>query len=146
MKGRIRCGCHLEKSREVLTSFDRVLDSLDEGPVATIEVRFRCSKRTNPVDARASVSDNARKLAQGPEPHPLMYTDERTAAGVRLLHAIFEDQARETPHAEALDVPPRRAGDERVRLSYAELDESSNRLAAALASHVRGECVVAILL
>jgi non-ribosomal peptide synthetase-like protein len=75
-----------------------------------------------------------------------MYTDERTAARVRLLHAIFEEQSRETPHAVALEVPPIRPGDPRVKLTYAELDERSDRLAAALATRVHGECVVAILL
>ena len=40
---------------------------------------------------------------------PDMRTDERTATSVRLLHRIFEHQAGRTPHAVALEVPPRRA-------------------------------------
>jgi len=75
-----------------------------------------------------------------------MHTDERTAARVLMLHAIFEAQTRATPLAVALDVPPLRRGEPRVRLTYAELDERAGRLAGALATHVRGECVVAILL
>ncbi len=75
-----------------------------------------------------------------------MHTDERTAAHVRMLHAIFEEQARETPTAVALDVPPCQPGQPRVRLTYAELDERAGRLAAALATHVSGESVVAIQL
>lgn len=74
-----------------------------------------------------------------------MHTDERTATRVRLLHEIFEVQARKTPTAIALDVPPHRAATERVRLTYAEADERANALAARIAAHVHGECVVAIV-
>ena len=75
-----------------------------------------------------------------------MHTDERTAARVRLLHAIFEEQARETPSAVALEAPPRRPGEPRVRLTYAEVDARAAQLAGALGAHVFRECVVAILL
>ena len=74
-----------------------------------------------------------------------MHTDERTATRVRLLHAIFEHQARETPTAIALDIPPYRAAPDRVRLTYAEVDARAEALAARLAPHVRGECVVAVV-
>jgi len=75
-----------------------------------------------------------------------MHTDERTAARVRMLHTIFEERTRATPLAVALEVPPPRTGLPRVRLTYAELDERAGWLANALAAHVRGESVVAILL
>ena len=74
-----------------------------------------------------------------------MHTDERTATRVRLLHAIFEQQSRVTPAAVALEVPPAHGGLPRLRLTYAELDAAADALAARLATHVRGECVVAIL-
>ena len=75
-----------------------------------------------------------------------MTTDERTATRVRLLHSIFERQARVTPAAIALDVPPAHAGMPRVRLTYAELNAAADALASRLADHVRAECVVAVLL
>ena len=75
-----------------------------------------------------------------------MHTDERTATGVRLLHSIFEHQAGRTPHATALELPPRRAGDTRQRLTYAELDARAEHLARRLSAWVTGECVVAVLL
>ncbi len=74
-----------------------------------------------------------------------MRTDDRTATRVRLLHEIFEHQARETPTAIALDIPPHRAAPERVRLTYAELEARAEALAARLATHVHGECVVAVV-
>ena len=77
---------------------------------------------------------------------PDMRTDERTATGVRLLHRIFEHQAGRTPHAIALEVPPRRAGETRARLTYAELDARAEALARRLSAWVTGECVVAVLL
>ena len=52
---------------------------------------------------------------------PDMHTEERTATDVRLLHSIFEHQAGRTPHAIALELPPRN-GEPRQRLTYAELD------------------------
>ena len=75
-----------------------------------------------------------------------MHTDERTATGVRLLHSIFEHQAGRTPRATALEVPPRRAGESRERLTYAELDARAEALARRLSAWVDGECVVAVLL
>jgi non-ribosomal peptide synthetase-like protein len=75
-----------------------------------------------------------------------MYTDTQTAARVRLLHGIFEQQARATPTATALDVPPLRAGMPRRQLTYAELDAAANALAGRLAPHAHGECLMAILL
>jgi non-ribosomal peptide synthetase-like protein len=75
-----------------------------------------------------------------------MHTDERTATRVRLLHAIFEQQARSTPAAIALEVPPQRGDTRRVRLSYAELNDHAESLAAAVSRFVSGECIVAVLL
>jgi amino acid adenylation domain-containing protein len=63
-----------------------------------------------------------------------------------LLHNIFEHQAGRTPHAIALEVPPRRAGETRQRLTYAELDARAEALAHRLSTWVTGECVVAVLL
>src|SRR5262249_23656538 len=63
-----------------------------------------------------------------------------------LLHTIFEQQAGRTPHAIALEVPPRRAGDPRHRITYAELDARAEELAHRLSAWVTGECVVAVLL
>src|SRR5262245_43646616 len=77
---------------------------------------------------------------------PDMHTEERTATRVRLLHSIFEHQAGRTPHAIALEVPPRRAGETRERLTYAELDARAEALARRLTAWVEGECVVAVLL
>src|SRR5262245_59838679 len=77
---------------------------------------------------------------------PRMQTDVRTRTRVRLLHAVFEEQARESPTAIALEVPPRSQDPRRVRVSYSELNERADTLASLLAPHVRSECVVAILL
>ena len=74
-----------------------------------------------------------------------MHTEERTATGVRLLHSIFEHQAGRTPHAIALELPPRN-GEPRQRLTYAELDARAEALAHRLSAWVSGECVVAVLL
>src|SRR5689334_18218796 len=79
------------------------------------------------------------------EPVPAMQTDLRTVTRVRLLHEIFEHQARKTPTAIALEVPPDRAATERVRLRYSEVDHRAGSLAARLSAHVQGECVVAIV-
>ncbi len=73
-----------------------------------------------------------------------MHTDERTVAGLRLLHGIFEQQARATPTAIALDVPPAREGEARRQLSYAEVNAAADAMANGLAAHIHGECVVAI--
>lgn len=75
-----------------------------------------------------------------------MHTDERTATRVQLLNALFEQQVQATPNAIALDVPPHPGQPGRVRLSYAQLDAEAEALAARLAPHVSGECVVAIVI
>jgi len=75
-----------------------------------------------------------------------MRTEERTATSVRLLHGIFELQAGRTPRAIALEVPPRRAGGSRERVTYADLNGRADQLAARLAPWVKRECVVAVLL
>ncbi len=65
-----------------------------------------------------------------------------------LLHEFFARCAARGPNRIAVDVPPNPAAGrpERVLVTYAELDRRSNGLAAQLAAHVHGECVVAILL
>lgn len=75
-----------------------------------------------------------------------MHTDERTATQVRLLNALFEQQARLTPDAIALEVPPYCGDSRRVRLSYAQLDAAAEALACRLSPFITGECVVAIVL
>jgi len=75
-----------------------------------------------------------------------MYTDARAATRVRLLHGIFELQARVTPTAIALDIPSGRGDAPRRQLTYAETDAAAEALAGRLAAHVHGECVVAIML
>src|SRR6266581_3748144 len=105
-----------------------------------------CRARVIVVVGFAFMSDNAAYPRQGSGADPDMPTDERTATRVRLLHAIFEYQTRVTPAVLALDVPPARPGMPRVRLTYAELDAAADSLAARLAPHVHGECVVAVLL
>src|SRR5262249_34242146 len=94
----------------------------------------------------ANLSENAANPTSMAGADPDMHTDERTATGVRLLHSIFEHQAGRTPHATALEVPPRRAGEKRESLTYAELDARAEARARSLAAWVDRECVVAVLL
>src|SRR5262249_32793272 len=75
-----------------------------------------------------------------------MRTEERAATCVRLLHSLFEHHAGRTPDAIALEVPSRRPDEPRERLTYAELDDRANALAARLEAWVDRECVVAVLL
>jgi len=75
-----------------------------------------------------------------------MHTDEQTAAGIGLLHGVFEAQVRRTPDAPALEVPPGPRRPRRERLSYAALEARAEALAARLAAHVTGEAVVLVLL
>ena len=75
-----------------------------------------------------------------------MHTEERPATSSGRLHTLFEQQARRTPTAIALEVPPNGRVLSRVRLTYAELDATADRLAASLTPFVLGECVVAVFL
>lgn len=63
-----------------------------------------------------------------------------------LLHAFFTRAAARRPHHVAVDVPAGRLRPSRHHVTYAELDRQSNVVAHALASHVTGECIVAVLL
>ncbi|MFO1053108.1 MAG: amino acid adenylation domain-containing protein [Planctomycetota bacterium] len=68
-------------------------------------------------------------------------------AGVpALLHEFLRGPLGSTPDAIAIDVPPGRGRSDRVTVSYAGLDARARAFAAELSRHVRGECVVAILL
>ncbi len=75
-----------------------------------------------------------------------MHTEERPTTQAGRLHTLFEQQARRTPTAIALEVPPNGRSATRVRLTYAELDAAADRLASALVPFVRGECVIAVCL
>ena len=65
---------------------------------------------------------------------------------IDFLHSFFARSATRRPHNIAVDVPPSIANPARRIVSYADLDRWSNRLAARVASHLTGECIVAILL
>src|SRR5207248_93412 len=85
------------------------------------------------------VADNAANPhvhGLGVDPH--MHTDERTATRVRLLHGIFEQQARVTPTAIALEVPPAHAGAPRRQLTYAQTDGAAEALAGRREWHRSG--------
>jgi len=63
-----------------------------------------------------------------------------------LLHEFLESSVRRHPGRTAIDVPPGRGRPGRILLTYAELDQRSSAVAAALGRLVLGEGVVAILL
>ena len=63
-----------------------------------------------------------------------------------LLHEVFERTALRYPREVAIEVPPGTGRPARVRLTYSEALERVHALAARLAPHVPGECVVAIAL
>jgi non-ribosomal peptide synthetase-like protein len=63
-----------------------------------------------------------------------------------LLHEFFERSAARVPHHVAIDVPPGHLRPHRHKTTYAELDGQANVIAHALASFVRDECIVAVLL
>ena len=75
-----------------------------------------------------------------------MTTEARTAVHALSLHALFEQQARLTPTATALEIPPHARDPRRQRLSYADLDSAAERLADRLAAFINGEAVVALCL
>ena len=75
-----------------------------------------------------------------------MTTEARTAVHALSLHALFEQQARLTPTATALEIPPHARDPRRQRLSYADLDLAAERLADRLAAFINGEAVVALCL
>ncbi len=83
------------------------------------------------------MSDPSRNRAPGASPAP---ADEPT-----LLHAFFAAAAARWPAAVAIDVPPGEGRAARATLTYAELECAASRLATLVRPHVRGECVVAIL-
>jgi len=76
--------------------------------------------------------------------HPEL-SSTREALPPRFLHEVFESTVRRLPGEIAIEVPAS-AGQPRRRLTYAEIDELANDLAARLAPFVTGESVVAILL
>ena len=63
-----------------------------------------------------------------------------------LLHEFFRQSARRWPDRVAIEVPPGGGRPDRSLTTYAELDSSSDALAAILRPFIPGECVVAILL
>ena len=72
--------------------------------------------------------------------------DADSSDGRTLLHQFFERSARQWPDRPALDVPPGIERPARRVVSYEVLNRQSNALAGCLASFVKEECVVAILL
>ncbi|MDE2410305.1 MAG: amino acid adenylation domain-containing protein [Sphingomonadales bacterium] len=62
------------------------------------------------------------------------------------LHRFLQACAAATPDALALDIPPGKDRPQRDRLTYAELDTLSDRLARHLAPRIAGEAIVALLL
>ncbi len=62
------------------------------------------------------------------------------------LHQFFERAARQYPQRTALDIPPGINRPDRRVVTYAELEQQSDALAASLRTFVTKECVVAILL
>jgi non-ribosomal peptide synthetase-like protein len=63
-----------------------------------------------------------------------------------LLHQFFDRAAEQWPERIAVDVPPGIGRPHRRLVTYRELQQQSDRLAALLSTLVTGECVVAILL
>src|SRR4051794_20138439 len=86
------------------------------------------------------IAETQRARALEPE-----LSSTREALPPRFLHEVFENTVRRLPGQAAVEVPA--AGDlPRRRLTYAEIDELANDLAARLAPFVKRESVVAILL
>jgi len=63
-----------------------------------------------------------------------------------LLHELFERTARRYPANVAVALPASATGSGTDSLTYEELLRDSRALAGAIASHVTGECIVAIVL
>ena len=63
-----------------------------------------------------------------------------------LLHHFFTRSAARYPRRIAVDVPPGERRPVRHRMTYAQVDEQSDVLAANLRALVQGECIVAIFL
>ena len=62
------------------------------------------------------------------------------------LHGFFEATARQNPRQIAVDIPPAHPGATRTSLTYAEVNERADALAALIQNSVRGEKIVAIFL
>lgn len=62
------------------------------------------------------------------------------------LHQFFERAARQWPQRAALDIPPGIGRPDRRVITYAELEQQSDRLASFLRAFITKECVVAVLL
>ncbi|HEY3566411.1 MAG TPA: amino acid adenylation domain-containing protein [Thermoanaerobaculia bacterium] len=86
------------------------------------------------------IAETQRARALDPE-----LSSTREAMPPRFLHEVFETTVRRLPGETAVEVPASGAQPAR-RLTYAEVDDLANDLAARLAPFVKGESVVAILL
>jgi non-ribosomal peptide synthetase-like protein len=86
------------------------------------------------------IAETQRARALDPELSSL-----REALPPRFLHEVFENTVRRLPGEVAVEVPAS-GGLPRRRLTYAEIDDLANDLAARLAPFMTGESVVAILL
>lgn len=62
------------------------------------------------------------------------------------LHQFFEASVRQWPDRLALDIPPGSGHPERCLLTYAQLGQQADAVAAFLRPFVTGECIVALLL
>jgi amino acid adenylation domain-containing protein len=116
----------IEVDGELHAAFQYSTDLFDAPTIARMAARFE-------VLLRGIVADPSRRLSELPlltdeERHTLCrWNDTKTSGGVdRLAHELFEEQARNDPHAVAVEYR-----DE--RLTYGELDAQANQLAHHLA-------------
>src|SRR3954471_3030830 len=92
------------------------------------------------IEVSPMIAETQRARALDPE-----LSSPREALPPRFLHEVFETTVRRLPGEVAVEVPAS-GGLPRRRLTYAEIDELANDLAARLAPFVTRESVVAILL
>ncbi|MBI1764686.1 MAG: amino acid adenylation domain-containing protein [Acidobacteria bacterium] len=77
---------------------------------------------------------------------PVLTATTHPTTALRFLHQFFEHSVRQWPQRTALDIPPSRGRPARRVLSYAELSQQAEAVAAFLRPYVTGECIVALLL
>lgn len=77
-------------------------------------------------------------------PLPLVDADSASRRHPELLHQFFERAARRWPDHVAIDVPPGLGRTERRTLTYAQLNQRVDALAAIVRKRTSGECVIGI--